>query len=125
MHTAQASRWGDSGVEKCWFSLAGAGFPALAVGVDKAGAVRCGLVPAGGHVLLGDRFAGGAMPLFPFGGAVWLAVGVQEQVLAPPAGNGAWWPVGLNFDAYLPQMAVVSGQSPPPVGNLKIDCGEY
>jgi hypothetical protein len=27
-------------------------------------------------------FAGGAMPLFPFGGAVRLAVGVQEQASA-------------------------------------------
>ena len=32
------------------------------------------------HVLLGDRLAGDPVPLFPLGGALWLVVGVQEQV---------------------------------------------
>jgi hypothetical protein len=38
-----------------------------------------------GHVLLGDRLAGDPMPLFPFGGAAWLVVGVQEEPLAEGA----------------------------------------
>src|SRR5512142_2830389 len=69
---------GGSGVEECWF-LRRAGGPALAVRVDKAGAVRCACARFGGHVLLGDRFAGDPMPLLPLGGAGWLVVGVQEQ----------------------------------------------
>jgi hypothetical protein len=38
-----------------------------------------------GHVVFGDRFAGDPMPLFPFAGAGWLVVGVQEKVLAERA----------------------------------------
>jgi hypothetical protein len=72
---------GVSGVEDCWFFV-GAGCPALAVRVNEAGAVRCGPIPEGGHVVLGDRFAGDPMPLFPFGRGGWLVVGVQEKVLA-------------------------------------------
>jgi DNA-binding XRE family transcriptional regulator len=63
----------------CWFS-AGAGCPALAVGVNETGAVRRAVHPAGDDVVPGDRLAGGAVPLFPFLGALRLAVGVQEQV---------------------------------------------
>ena len=36
-------------------------------------------------MVLGDRFAGDPMPLFPFSGAAWLVVGVQEKVLAESA----------------------------------------
>ena len=68
---------GVSGVEECWV-VAGAGCPALAVRVNEAGVVRCGRVRMDGHVVLGDRFAGDPVPLFPFGGAAWLVVGVQE-----------------------------------------------
>ena len=77
---------GRSGVEGCWFS-AGAGCPALAVRVDEAGARPVWPCPVGGHVLLGDRFAGDPVPLFPLGGAVWLVVGVQEQVPAEGAAS--------------------------------------
>ena len=49
--------------------------------VDEAGAVRSACARFGGHVLLGDRFAGDPVPLLPFGGAGWLVVGVQEQAV--------------------------------------------
>jgi hypothetical protein len=67
---------GVSGTEALGFP--GAGGPALAVRVDRAGVVRCGPVRVSGHVLLGDRLAGDPVPLFPFGRAAWLVVGVQE-----------------------------------------------
>ena len=73
-----------SGVEQCWV-FAGAGCPALAVRVNQAGAVRCGLIRVGGHVVFGDRFADDPMPLFPFSRAAWLVVGVQEESLAQRA----------------------------------------
>ena len=65
----------------CWFPV-GAGCPALAVGVNESGVVRRAACPMGDDVLSGDRLAGGAVPLFPFTGALWLTVGVQEQVPA-------------------------------------------
>jgi hypothetical protein len=43
----------------------------------RDGFVRLAL-PASGDELPGDRFAGGAVPLLPFLGAVGLPVGVQE-----------------------------------------------
>lgn len=48
----------------------------MAVGVHETGAVRL-VLPAGEDELPGDRLAGGAVPLLPFLGAVWLPVGVQ------------------------------------------------
>jgi hypothetical protein len=74
----QAPKGVSLGVEQCWV-FAGVGCPALAVRVDQAGVVRCGLVRVGGHVVFGDRFAGDPMPLLPFGGAAWLVVGVQSS----------------------------------------------
>jgi hypothetical protein len=49
-------------------------------GVDRASerVVRRAVRPVGG-VLPGDRLAGGAVPLFPFARALWLAVGAQGQ----------------------------------------------
>lgn len=60
--------------------------PALTEGVHETGFVRLAL-PADEDELPGDRFAGGAMALLPFLGAVWLPVGVQEQVFAECAAS--------------------------------------
>src|SRR2546421_4244661 len=51
----------------------------------ETGLVRRACPPVGDDVLSGHRFAGGAMPLLPFLGAVGFAVGVQEQVVADRA----------------------------------------
>src|SRR2546430_10151656 len=51
----------------------------------ETGLVRRACPPVGDDVLPGHRFAGGAMPLLPFLGAVGFAVGVQEQVVADRA----------------------------------------
>ena len=59
---------------------------AVAGGVNESGFVRLAC-PVGDDVLSGDRLAGGAVPLFPFTGALWLAVGVQEQVPAHRAAS--------------------------------------
>ena len=72
------------GVAERWV-FAGVGCPALAVRVNEAGAVRCGLIRVGGHVVLGDHLAGDPMPLFPFSGAAWLVVGVREKPLTQSA----------------------------------------
>jgi hypothetical protein len=58
LHRAREPQKGVSGLERCWV-FAGAGCPALAVRVAQAGVVRCGFARVGGHVLFGDRFAGG------------------------------------------------------------------
>jgi len=104
---------GGSGVEECWF-LRGAGGPALAVRVDKAGAVRCACARFGGHVVLGDRFAGDPVPLLPFGGAGWLVVGVQEQ---PCAERAAAFLLGeQDQDAAVEQGLVLAAPLGPVVG---------
>jgi hypothetical protein len=91
-----------------------AGCPAVAVRVGQAGAVRLGCVPIGGHVVLGDRLAGDPVPLFPFGGASWLVVGVQEEA---PAEWAASFLLGeQNQDAAVEQGCVLAAPFGPVVG---------
>lgn len=69
----------------CWFLLS-VGGSAEAGGVNESGLVRQA-VPVGGDDVPGYRLAGSAVPLFPLGWGLWLAVGVQQPFSADRAGT--------------------------------------